>query len=147
MTDASRSAYDPGNIFARILRGEASCHKIYEDDRVLAFMDLMPQSEGHALVVPKEAAQTIFDLSPAMAAACIEVAQRLGPAVVEAVGAEGLVIMQVNGSAAGQTVPHVHFHLIPRWAGRAMKGHAAERADGAELAATVARIVAALAGR
>jgi histidine triad (HIT) family protein len=139
-------AYDPQNTFARILRGEAPCVKVLEDEQVLAFMDLMPQADGHTLVVPKAAAETILELAPASAAACINAAQRLAPAILKAVEAEGLLIVQVNGSAAGQAVPHVHFHLIPRWAERPLKAHATERANAHRLEATAARIVAALRG-
>jgi histidine triad (HIT) family protein len=139
-------AYNPDNIFAKILRAELPCIRVYEDDKVLCFMDLMPQSPGHTLVVPKEAAETIFELSPASAAACIAVAQRLAAAVKTAVAAEGIMLAQFNGAAAGQTVPHVHFHVIPRWAGREVKGHATERVDTEQLKATAAKIVAALEG-
>jgi len=139
--------YDPNNVFAKILRGEVPCVKVFEDEKVLAFMDLMPQAEGHTLVVPKEPAETILELSPASAAACINTAQRLAPAIMAAVGAGGLMISQVNGRAAEQSVPHVHFHVIPRWAGRVLRPHAAERAGIEALRSTAARIIAALGGK
>lgn len=106
-------AYDNQNIFAKILRGEIPCTKVYEDDKTLAFMDIMPQADGHTLVIPKEPAETLFDLSPETAAYTINIVQKIGNAIKKALGAEGIVLMQLNGSKAGQTVPHIHFHLIP----------------------------------
>ena len=106
-------AYDDQNIFAKILRGEIPCTKVYEDDRTLAFMDIMPQADGHTLVIPKEPAETLLDLSPESAAYTINIVQKVGNAIKKALGSEGIVLMQLNGSKAGQTVPHIHFHLIP----------------------------------
>lgn len=106
-------AYDDQNIFARILRAEIPCIKVYEDDQTLAFMDIMPQADGHTLVIPKEPAETLLDLSAESAAHTITIVQKVGNAIKTALGAEGLVLMQLNGSKAGQTVPHIHFHLIP----------------------------------
>ncbi len=106
-------AYDEQNIFAKILRGEIPCTKVYEDDKTLAFMDIMPQADGHTLVIPKEPAITLMDLSPESAAYTINIVQKVGKAIQKALGAEGIVLMQLNGSKAGQTVPHIHFHLIP----------------------------------
>ncbi|RYY78935.1 MAG: HIT family protein [Moraxellaceae bacterium] len=105
--------YDDQNIFAKILRGEIPCTKVYEDDQTLAFMDIMPQADGHTLVIPKEPAITLMDLSPESAAYTINIVQKVGKAIQTALGAEGIVLMQLNGSKAGQTVPHIHFHLIP----------------------------------
>lgn len=105
--------YDDQNIFAKILRGEIPCTKVYEDDKTLAFMDIMPQADGHTLVIPKEPAITLMDLSPESAAYTINIVQKVGKAIQTALGAEGIVLMQLNGSKAGQTVPHIHFHLIP----------------------------------
>ena len=105
--------YDDQNIFAKILRGEIPCIKVYEDDKTLAFMDIMPQADGHTLVIPKEPAITLMDLSPESAAYTINIVQKVGKAIQTALGAEGIVLMQLNGSKAGQTVPHIHFHLIP----------------------------------
>jgi len=138
-------AYDPNNVFAMILRGEAQCVKVYENEAVLAFMDLMPQSDGHTLVIPKEPAETLLDLSPAGAVACLDATRRLAPAVVRAVAADGFLFSQVNGRGAGQSVPHVHFHIIPRWAGVELRPHAVVRADLEQLKATAAKIIAALA--
>ena len=136
--------YDPNNVFARILRGEAPCIKVFEDSETLAMMDAMPQADGHVLVLPKEASETLLELSPAGAAACIVTAQRIARAVRIAVEAPGIVIAQVNGAAAGQTVPHVHFHVIPRWPERKLIAHGSVRADPAALREIAARIIAAL---
>lgn len=105
--------YDDQNIFAKILRGEIPCTKVYEDDKTLAFMDIMPQADGHTLVIPKEPAITLMDLSPESAAYTINIVQKVAKAIQTALGAKGIVLMQLNGSKAGQTVPHIHFHLIP----------------------------------
>lgn len=106
-------AYDDQNIFAKILRGDIPCTKVYEDDKTLAFMDIMPQADGHTLVIPKEPAETLLDLSPESAAYTINIVQKVGNAIQKALGSDGIVLMQLNGSKAGQTVPHIHFHLIP----------------------------------
>ncbi|AZM38182.1 HIT family protein [Acinetobacter sp. WCHA39] len=106
-------AYDDQNIFARILRGELPAIKIYEDDQVLAFMDIMPQADGHALVIPKTPAVTLMDLPADAAAYTIQIVQKIAKAIETALDAKGIVLMQLSGVAAGQTVPHVHFHLIP----------------------------------
>ena len=105
--------YDDQNIFARILRGELPAIKIYEDDQVLAFMDIMPQADGHTLVMPKSPAVTLLDLDPQVAAYTIQIVQKVAQAMEKALEAKGIVLMQLSGTAAGQTVPHVHFHLIP----------------------------------
>lgn len=106
-------AYDEQNIFAKILRGEIPCIKVYEDDKTLAFMDIMPQADGHTLVIPKEHAETLLDLSLEAAAYTINIVQKVAHAIKKALGSEGIVLMQLNGAKAGQTVPHIHFHLIP----------------------------------
>jgi histidine triad (HIT) family protein len=122
-------AYDSQNVFARILRSELPCVRLFEDEHSLAFMDLMPQSEGHALVITREPAETLFDLSPAGVAACMRTTQHVAAAVKRAFDAPGILITQVNGPAAGQTVPHVHFHIIPRRRGEQLLMHAAVKAD------------------
>lgn len=137
-------SYDTNNVFARILRGEIPCVRIYEDDQTLAFMDLMPQSEGHTLVVPKEAAATMFDISPAMLAKTIQVTQTIACAVKKATEAPGIMIAQFNGAAAGQTVPHLHFHIIPRQEGDTLRLHARVVEEQAKLEAMAAKIIAAL---
>lgn len=105
--------YDDQNIFARILRGELPAIKVYEDDQVLAFMDIMPQADGHTLVIPKSPAVTLLDLDPEAAAYTIKIVQKVAKAIEKGLDAKGIVLMQLSGTAAGQTVPHVHFHLIP----------------------------------
>jgi histidine triad (HIT) family protein len=107
-------SYDPENTFAGILRGDLPCIKVYEDKSTLAFMDIMPQADGHVLIIPKVLARTIFDLPEESAVACIKVTRRIAIAVRAAFNVQGMVILQVNGTDAGQTVPHVHFHVIPR---------------------------------
>jgi len=138
--------YDPDNIFAKILRGEIPAVKIWEDDDVLAFMDVFPQSEGHALVISRTStARTLLDIEPETLARLIAATQRTARAVDKALKPEGFQIMQFNGEAGGQTVFHLHFHIIPRWADRAMKGHGhAPMADAAALRALADRIAAAL---
>ena len=126
-------AYDSNNIFAKILRGELPCISVYEDDATLAFMDIMPQADGHVLVIPKEGAETLLDLSPEAAAAAVRTTQKVARAVKQAMNAEGIFVCQLNGAAAGQTVPHCHFHIIPRAGGEAMRIHASARADDAQL--------------
>ncbi|MDY6457279.1 HIT family protein [Acinetobacter faecalis] len=106
-------AYDDQNIFARILRGELPAIKVYEDEQVLAFMDIMPQADGHTLVIPKSPAVTLLDLDPEAAAYTIQVVQKIAKAIEKGLDAKGIVLMQLSGASAGQTVPHVHFHLIP----------------------------------
>jgi histidine triad (HIT) family protein len=121
--------YDVTNIFARLLRGEIPSIKVREDNDTLAFMDLMPQAEGHVLVIPKEPAQNIFDLSPEGAAALIRATQCVAKAVRKAIGAPGLMLAQLNGEAAGQTILHIHFHVIPRWKGIELGVHAKNVVD------------------
>jgi histidine triad (HIT) family protein len=122
-------AYDQNNIFAKILRGEAPCFKVYEDDMTLSFMDVMPQAEGHTLVIPKYPAENIFDLDPEYAAAMAKTVKRIAPAVKKAFDVPGILVAQLNGSAAGQTVFHIHTHIIPRTNGIDLKLHAREMAD------------------
>jgi len=138
--------YDPDNIFAKILRGEIPAVTIWEDDHVLAFMDVFPQSEGHALVISKTStARTLLDIEPETLARLIAATQRTARAVDRALKPEGFQIMQLNGEAGGQTVFHLHFHVIPRWSDRPMKGHGhAPMADAATLRALADRIAAAL---
>ena len=105
--------YDPNNVFAKVLRGELPCHKIYEDEDTLAFLDIMPRSEGHALVITKEKARDLFDVSPKALVKLMAVVRKIAPQIKEAVGADGVLIAQFNGAAAGQTVFHLHVHIIP----------------------------------
>jgi histidine triad (HIT) family protein len=133
-------SYNDSNPFAKILRGELPCIKVAENDQALAFMDLMPQADGHVLVVPKEAVAEIFDLSDAALVASMRMAQKLAIALRAALRPDGVFIGQFNGAAAGQTVPHVHFHVIPRWEGQPLKLHAREVADADTLEALATRI-------
>lgn len=137
-------AYDPQNPFAKILRGELPCFKLYEDEHTLAFMDIMPQSDGHALIIPKEAAVTILDLSEASAIACIRVTRKIAIAAQKALDCSGIQVVQLNGAEAGQTVPHAHFHVIPRYEKTALTLHAAKMGDMAKIKALADKIVAAL---
>ncbi|HLH51686.1 MAG TPA: HIT family protein [Roseiarcus sp.] len=114
-------AYDPNNIFAKILRGEAPCLKVYEDETALAFMDIMPRGDGHVVVVPKVAARNILDIAPADLARFMPAVQKVALAAKKGLNAEGVKIEQYNESASGQTVYHLHFHVLPRWADVALK--------------------------
>ncbi|WP_420432065.1 HIT family protein [Hyphobacterium sp.] len=136
--------YDDQNVFAKILRGEAPAIKIFEDDVVIAFMDIFPQSPGHCLVVPREPARNLLDLSPETASAAIQRVQRLARAVETALQPDGLVVTQFNGAPAGQTVFHIHFHIIPRWADKSLGRHGDGQADTDELKSQAERIRAAL---
>jgi len=137
-------AYDRNNVFAKILRGEIPSHKVYEDAQTLAFMDVMPQADGHTLVIPKVEAESMLDVPPEALAATIVTTQRVARAVKAAFAAPGILVAQLNGSAAGQSVFHVHFHIVPRRAGLDLKLHAREMADPAVLAAHAERIRAAM---
>jgi len=139
-------AYDKDNIFARIIRGEIPCHRIHEDADSIAFMDIMPQAEGHALVVPKVAGEDIFSTPPESLAAAIRTAQLVARAVKQVFAPPGVMIAQLNGQAAGQSVFHLHFHVIPRYAGKELGIHAAAKADSAKLAEQAERLRAAIAG-
>jgi histidine triad (HIT) family protein len=137
-------SYDTNNIFAKILRGEIPCIKLHEDEHTLAFMDIMPQTEGHALVIPKQAAETLFELSDEAAAACMRTVRQIGLAQKKGLGAEGVVLMQLNGPQAGQTVPHFHIHVIPGSIADLRRPHATHMADQAHLKALADKIIAAL---
>jgi histidine triad (HIT) family protein len=139
-------AYDPTNIFAKIIAGDIPAVKVWEDDQVLAFMDVFPQSEGHVLVISKASqARNLLEVEPEILATLTAAVQRTARAVVKALDPEGFSIMQFNGEAGGQTVFHLHFHIIPRWADRQLKGHAqGAMADAETLKVLAARIAAAL---
>jgi histidine triad (HIT) family protein len=134
--------YDHGNIFAKVLRGEAPAAKVFEDGEVLAFMDLFPQSRGHTLVISKTStARNLLDVEPEDLCMLMKGVQRVALAVNAALKPDGIIITQFNGSAAGQTVFHLHVHIIPRWADVPMAGHGgAGMADPAELAALAKEI-------
>jgi histidine triad (HIT) family protein len=138
--------YDPNNVFAKILRGEFSAYKVYEDDRVLAFLDIMPQAPGHTLVVPKTAARNVLDVEPDDLAYLIRVTQKIAQTAMSVFAADGLNILQFNEPAAGQTVFHLHFHVIPRKDGVPLKPPASIKEDAAVLAEQQARLAAALKG-
>lgn len=133
-------AYNEQNIFAKILRGELPNITLYEDEHTLCFMDIMPQADGHCLVIPKEPAVTFLDLSQAGAAAIMATARKVAPAVIKAVDAPGFMMVQLNSSAAGQTVPHYHMHILPRHNGLELKFHAREPEDMAVLNALAEKI-------
>ena len=138
-------AYDPNNVFAKIIRGEIPCAKIYEDDDTLSFMDAMPQTDGHALIVPKRAqAEDLLDMPPDALHAVIVTTQKIAQAVDRAFRPDGIRIMQFNRPAAGQSVFHIHFHVIPMYEGVPMKLHAREMADKQVLAAQAEKIKAEL---
>jgi len=139
-------AYDPDNIFARIIRGEIPCVKVFDDGRVMAIMDVYPQSEGHVLVISRVSkARNLLEVEPEVLAELAAATQRVARAVREALAPDGITISQFNGAAGGQTIFHLHFHVVPRWEGRPLKGHAqAPMADTAALQATAAKIAAAL---
>lgn len=137
-------SYDPTNIFAKILKGELPCHKVYEDDIALVMLDIFPQSRGHTLVIPKAASRNLLDADPAALAEVMPLVQRVAKAVQTATKADGLRLAQFNEAPAGQTVFHLHFHLIPAYEGVALGAHATTRADDGELAALATEIAAAL---
>ena len=116
-------SYDDSNIFAKILRGEIPCHKVYETDKALAFMDIMPRGDGHVLVIPKTKARNILDVPADDLADLMRTVQVVSKGVVEAFEAHGLTIQQFNEPAGGQVVFHLHFHVIPRWEGIPLKPH------------------------
>lgn len=136
--------YDTDNIFAKILREELPCVKVFEDASTLSFMDIMPSAEGHTLVVPKTPAMTIFDLSPKDAASLMQVTQRVAGAVRRALECPGVMLVQLNGAAAGQSIPHVHFHILPREEGLDLHLHGQALKKPAELEPIAARIRSAL---
>lgn len=137
-------SYDTNNIFAKILRGEIPCHKVYEDEHTLAFMDVMPQADGHTLVIPKAASRNLLDAEPASLGQLMAAVQKVANAVRRAFSAEGILIQQFNEPAAGQTVFHLHFHVLPRHAGVSLRPHSGKMADHAVLAEHAGRIRAAL---
>lgn len=141
----SAPSYDPNNIFARIIRGELPCHKVYETEHVLAIMDIMPRGDGHVLVLPKAPARNILDIDTASLATLFQGVQTIARAVKTAFDAEGLTIQQFSESAGGQVVFHLHVHVIPRWDGVKLRPHTGEMAPNEVLAAHAAKIRAVLA--
>jgi histidine triad (HIT) family protein len=144
--ETAMPTYDPNNIFAKILRGEFPAYKVYEDDRVLAFLDIMPQAPGHTLVVPKNAARNILDVAPDDLAYLIKITQKIAQTAMSVFAADGLAVFQFSEPAANQTVFHLHFHVVPRKDGVALKPPASIKEDPTVLAEQQARLAAALKG-
>src|SRR6185312_13103768 len=140
LREGKEMPYDKDNIFAKILRGEIPCVKVFEDAKTLAFMDVMPEADGHVLVVPKEGAETILDLSPEGLAAMMATTQKVAKAVDRALAPDGILLKQYNRPAAGQSVFHVHFHIVPRWEGEALAPHGKVMVEAAKLEPIAARI-------
>ncbi len=138
------ATYDDNNIFAKILRGEIPSTRVYETDDVVAFMDVMPQGMGHTLVVPKAPSRNLLDAKPETLANVIQVVQKIAQAVKTAFNADGVTVMQFNEPASGQTVYHLHFHVIPRFEGVALKPHTGQMEDAAVLSANAEKIRAAI---
>jgi histidine triad (HIT) family protein len=136
--------YDNSNIFARILRGEIPSHRVYEDEHTVAFMDVMPQAPGHTLVVPKQPSRNLLDADQATLARLLPIVQKLARAVLVAFQSDGIQVVQYNETAAGQTVFHLHVHIIPRVADVALKKHSGQMEEQAVLAAHAEKIRAAL---
>jgi histidine triad (HIT) family protein len=134
-------SYDRNNIFARIVRGEAPSYKVYEDEQTLAFLDLFPQARGHTLVIPKHShARNLLEVEAPTLTQLVLTTQRVARAVAAALNPDGIQVLQFNGAPAGQTVFHLHFHVVPRWIGERTGLHAQQRGDDAELA-EVARVI------
>ncbi len=136
--------YDPNNIFAKILRGEAPCVRVDEDDVSLTFMDIMPRAEGHVLVIPKMPARNLFDIAPGALAQLMPAVQRAALAVKAGMAAEGIVVQQFNERASGQVVFHLHFHVLPCWSGVALRPPGGPIVPADQLEAHAAKIRAAL---
>lgn len=138
--------YDDNNLFAKILRGEIPSVKVYEDDEALAFMDIFPQTRGHVLVVPKNVkARNFLELPANRVAPLMERVHKLTIATEKALKPDGVTVTQFNGEDAGQTIFHLHFHIIPRYSGQRLAGHShGQQADIAELQQIAAQIAAAL---
>jgi histidine triad (HIT) family protein len=139
-------AYDANNLFAKILRGELPCYKVYEDDKTLAFLDIMPRAPGHTLVLPKAPARNLLDIAPADLAHVMQVAQKIAQAQMRAFNADGITLQQFNESAGGQVVFHLHVHVIPRHEGVAMKPPASIKEEPSVLSDQALKLAAALKG-
>lgn len=139
-------SYDPNNILAKILRGELPAHKVYEDDRTFAFLDIMPQAAGHTLVIPKTAARNILDVGSDDLANLVKVTQKIAQTAMAVFAADGVNIFQFNEPAAGQTVFHLHFHVVPRRTGVPLKPPASFKEDPAILSDQALKLAAALKG-
>jgi histidine triad (HIT) family protein len=139
------ASYDPNNVFAKILRGEIPCHKVYEDERALAFLDIMPRAPGHTLVIPKAPARNILDIAPDDLAHVMKVAQKVARAGIKAFEADGITVQQFSEPAGGQVVFHLHVHVMPRTNGIVLKPPASFKEDSAVLAEQANRLAAAIA--
>jgi histidine triad (HIT) family protein len=137
-------SYDTNNIFAKILRGELPAHKVFEDDKVFSFLDIMPRAPGHTLVIPKAPARTFLDIEPEDLTHLIKAAQRIARAAVNVFSADGLTIQQFNEPAGGQVVFHLHFHVIPRRIGEALKPPASFKEEPSVLSDQALRLAAAI---
>lgn len=126
--------YDPANIFSKILRGEIPCHAVYEDEHTLAFMDVMPMAEGHTLVIPKAPSRNILDADPTTFMWLMPTVQKIAKAAKKAFHADGVRVFQFNEPAAGQTVFHLHFHVVPMKSGHDLRPHSGKMEDGGTLA-------------
>jgi len=140
-------SYDPNNIFAKILRGELPAHKVYENDKVFAFLDIMPRAAGHTLVIPKKPARTFLDIAPDDLADLVKATQTIARAAVTVFAADGLTIQQFNEPAGGQVVFHLHIHVIPRKLGVPLKPPASFKEEPALLSDQALRLAAALKGK
>jgi len=140
------AAYDPNNIFAKILRGELPSHKVYEDDRAFAFLDIMPRAPGHTLVIPKATARNILDVKPDDLAHVMAVAQKIAQTAMQVFAADGVTVQQFNEPAGGQVVFHLHVHVIPRQNGVALKPPATHKEDASVLADQARKLATALKG-
>jgi histidine triad (HIT) family protein len=138
------SAYDPDNIFGKVLRGEIPAHKVFEDEKVFAMMDIFPQSKGHLLVIPKAPSRNLLDADPATLSVAMPYVQKLARAVQQALTPDGIRVVQFNEAPAGQSVFHLHFHIIPVYEGVPIGRHGDGRADDVELAQQARAIAAAL---
>lgn len=143
MSQINQTTYDDNNIFAKMLNGDIPYHKVYEDDKTLAFMDIMPQAEGHVLVIPKQKTADLADLEPEYAAAVLMTAKKVMQAQRQVFKREGIIQMQLNGAQAGQTVFHYHLHLIPGSI-HELGVHAAKQADSEALANMAQQLAAAI---
>jgi histidine triad (HIT) family protein len=144
--EGTMQSYDPNNIFAKILRGELPAHKVYEDDKAFAFLDIMPRAPGHTLVIPKAPARTILDIQPDDLAHLIKATQKIARAAVTGFSADGITIQQFNEAAGGQLVFHLHIHVIPRKSGVALKPPASFKEEPAVLSEHAQKLAAALKG-
>ena len=138
------ASYDTENVFAKILRGELPCHKVYEDEKTFVFMDIMPRCDGHTLVIPKTPSRNILDIDGSDMAAVMETVQKIARAQMKAFDADGITIQQFNEGAGGQVVFHSHIHVLPRHEGTKLRPHTGEMADQDELAEHAEKLIEAL---